>query len=219
MMTHRPRRPRYENDYEYNDRPRRREKPSMFSGISGAIDGISLDWMLGIGSFAIVADACLSRDLVSYCLGAAWIVFCGVVLIVTDKTIDRPESKFRGFLKRYGSTGIWGIVFGVVALTALSLVLADPSHAAEFFMSKAEKAITTAIVGTRADDSTAAVKNLITMIFGALRMFIIIALATGIYKVIAARDDSEDMKAQARLPILVLISVAAFDIMSALIVG
>lgn len=213
-MTHKPRQARYDDNDRYDDRPRRNRNNGMFSAVTEQIDRIPLEYLLGIGSLAMMASATTGHSVVNYLAAVLWMAFCATFLILQDKSIDSRESNIGKFVQKHGKIGIWSVLFGVFALTSLSLVMADASHAV--FMSAAEAYAIANFAAPSAN--VAAITTVVNMIFGSLRVLIIIALAVGIYKVIAARDDSEDMKAQARLPMIIFISVAVFDVMSGLII-
>ena len=219
MMTHQPRRPRsddrheddrYDDRYDqYDDRRSRRPKKN-----SNPLNQISLDWMLSIGSIAIIFESCRETSLVSYGLVAAWIVLCGVVLAYTDKQAAIFQSNYRKFFKQYGGTGLIGILFTVFAITAFFFAIAEPSQAV--FLTGAETAFNNVFAQ---GDSKTSVENLVKLVFGVIRLIILLSVIFGVIKAIQARDDSEQVKAQLMLPFIILVGIATVDVMTLLIFG
>jgi hypothetical protein len=200
MMTHEP---RY-NESRYSDRPRKR-KPKSF------LDDISLDWYLAIGSIAVAISACQNNSITSYLLAAAWLGLCAVVVGIADGTAKRAESKFNQYLRNYGKTGVWGILFGVCALTSLFLMMAEPSHA-QFLAQTNAKLVTR--IGAVATGNTAQATTLVNLVFSLIRGLMIVVLIIFAWKIFQARDDQEDMKNLARTPVLMLVVSAMCDGMS-----
>jgi hypothetical protein len=223
MMTHRPRRPhdddRYNDQDDYQPSRRSKKKPSL-------LNQIPMDWLLTIGSVGIIFEAVRATSVVSYLLVAAWIALSAIVLVYTDKATASFESNYRRFAKKYGRTGILGILFGAFALTSMFLLFAEPSQA--FFLTTAEQAFkkvfstaasaTTTATGNSSDNATP-IAAMISLVFGLIRILLLIAVIFGVVKAIQARDDQEQVKAQLMLPIIIIVGVIVIDVMTGLIFG
>jgi hypothetical protein len=239
MMTHQPRpsysNSRYADDYYEDDRyeddryapdrydpqPRQsfRKKPSLLSQIP-------MDWLLSIGSLGIIFEAVHAASLISYLAVGAWVVLCSAVMIYTDKGAASITSNYRKFAKKYGRTGVLGIAFGVFAITSLFVLLAEPSQA--FFLSGAEAkfvkvfadANTQAGVASSATGGASGqIASAIALVFGLIRIILLLAIIFGVVKAIQARDDQEQVKAQLMLPVIVVCGVIVVDLMTGLIFG
>lgn len=221
MMTHQPknRRPRnderYDDDYNEDGRYEDDRRSHSYRKKSiNPLDQIPMDWLLSIGSLAIVFEACREISVTSYLLVAAWIALCAVVLIYTDKQTASFHSNYRKFFKQYGSTGLIGVLFAIVAITSLFFAIAEPSQAA--FLTGAEEAFGKVFA---TGDSKTSVENLIKLVFGVIRLILLLAVIFGVIKAIQARDDSEQVKTQLMLPFIILVGVATVDVMTLLIFG
>jgi hypothetical protein len=193
----------------YQDRNQRRRSKTS--------DPISLDWYMAAGSCALIASACCGQiGLSSYALAAAWLLFCGVIIAYSGKSLGATESYIRKFLRNYGKTGLLGIVFGACLLTSLFFALAAPSQALFLLDTEANlKGLFTA-AGTSSSNSAGLTTALSTIFIG-LRGLLIIAVAYGGFKIFQARDDQEDMKTAARMPVMLLVVSTIIDVMSGVI--
>lgn len=220
MMTHQPksRRPRYDDDEyddQYNDRYDDKQPRSFKKKSRNPLNQIPMDWMLSIGSIAVIFEASREVSITSYSLVAAWIALSAVVLMYTDKASAAFYSNYRKFFKQYGSTGLVGVLFMVLAITSLFFAIAEPSQA--IFLSGAEESFN-GVFGDQGD-SKASVKKLVSLVFGVIRLIMLLAVIFGVIKAIQARDDSEQVKTQLMLPFIILVGVATVDAMTFLIFG
>jgi hypothetical protein len=192
------------------------------------LNSIPLDWLIAAGSVCVIAQStiCSGNSYTTFLLGAAWLGFCAVVIGYSDNGLNAAESGYKKFLKKYGSTGIWGVVFGVVALTALFFALAEPSQAQFLLTTEAtvKKLFTTkgsgasnGAVSTGTD--VGALTSALGTVFTGLRGVLIMALLYAAYKMFMARDDQEDLKMQARMPILLLVITTITDVTAGAIAG
>lgn len=226
MMTHQPRRPRNDDRYEddryeddryddeqydrYDDRRSRRTKKS-----TNPLAQIPLDWLLSLGSVGIIFEATRSTSLLGFVCTAAWIVLCGIVMVYTDKTskIGSFDSNYRKLLKRFGKTGVLGVVFGVIALTSLFLAMAEPSYAVFFTTpARALKRVFTA-----SGDNSPQINLMIDLALNVVRIIILFAVIQAVVKGIQARDDAEAVKAQLTTVVIVICSVMVIDVVTGLI--
>jgi hypothetical protein len=213
MMTHKPR-PQYRDDYSDDDRDeyqRSRQRKSK-----NILDRIPLDWQLSLASIAIIFEACREVSIVSYLLVAAWVILFATITIYTDKGRGKPsiESKYRNFFRKYGRTGLLSVSLSVFGLTSLFLALAEPSYAV--FLTGAETAFSDVFA---TGDSATSITAMIKLVFGVIRLIILMAVIFGVVKAIQARDDQEQVKAQLMLPFIILVGIAVVDVMTLLIFG
>jgi hypothetical protein len=193
----------------YQDKNQRRRSKTS--------DPISLDWYIAAGSCALIASACFGQiGLASYALAAAWLLCCGVIIVYSDRSLGATESYISRYLRDYGKTGLLGIVFGACLLTSLFFALAEPSQALFLLDTEANLKALFTQQNTSSSNSQGLLSALSTIFIG-LRGLLIIAVAYGGFKIFQARDDQDDMKSAARMPVMLLVVSTIIDVMSGVI--
>lgn len=165
---------------------------------SNFLDKISLDWYLASGSMFVVVQACTDRSLVSYLTAAAWLGICAICVSVIDKNGGNLSRGWNQFYRRYRSTGVWGIVFGVCALTSLFFYLAEPSQAQLLFQAESVTQTLLKPKGVTATSQGTLVNDTVTTMFNLLRVIMLITFIVCAFKMFQARDDQDDVKNQFR---------------------
>jgi|GEM_PF-3305827 len=208
-MTYQSPHPKNDVRDDYREQPYRKRNRNP-------LDRLSLDWMLTLGSIAIVSEACQKNvSIASYLLLAAWVTLCFAVMIRTDKASNSIESSYRKFFKKYGKTGFLGIMIAVCTIVTLFVASAEPAHAV--FLSEVQEKIITALTTGAAASTTAAVTGIVTLVINVIRVVLAIAIIFGVVKAIQSRDDQEQIKAQLMLPFIIIIGVAIIDLAATVI--
>ena len=109
----------------------------------------------------------------------------------------------------------FGFVVGLATGGVLFSALFSPAHAQ--FLQAAEEAATNLTAGL--GGGTADITPVITFIFGALRLLLIVYMAVALIQIVNAARQGEEWKDLVRTPLLVILVVIIGDFIAALIVG
>lgn len=136
-------------------------------------------------------------------------------MVNTDKTskVGSFDSNYRKLLKRFGKTGVLGVVFGIIALTSLFLMAAEPSYAV-FLSTPADKL---RAVFSSSNNNSAQINLMIDLALNIVRIIILFAVIQAVVKGVQARDDAEAVKAQLTTVVIVICSVMVIDVVTGLI--
>lgn len=118
------------------------------------------------------------------------------------------------FIKSYGLTVAAGLLLlpiaGLEIIHSLDVLLVPPAQAA--FFSAAQDWLVTALAGATGSSNTAQVLGII---FNVLRGLFLLYVAYALVQVIKSARDGEDWQATARTPLIVIMSMAVGDLITA----
>jgi uncharacterized membrane protein required for colicin V production len=125
----------------------------------------------------------------------------------------RSMSQVPKFLKSYGvaTAGLLLLpVIGLEVVHSLDVLLVPPAQAA--FFTAAQNWMVTALAGATGSSNTAQVLGII---FNVLRGLFLLYVAYALVQVIKSARDGEDWQATARTPLIVIMSMAVGDLITA----
>jgi uncharacterized membrane protein required for colicin V production len=128
--------------------------------------------------------------------------------------VKQSISQVTTFLKSHGLTVAAGLLLlpiaGLEIVHSLDVLLVPPAHAA--FFTAAQNWMVTALAGATGSSNTAQVLGII---FNVLRGLFLLYVAYALVQVIKSARDGEDWQATARTPLIVIMSMAVGDLITA----